>query len=372
MKISIITLHAVSNYGSVLQTVATDAFWKEMGLEVEFLNYKREDCRSIALFLRKEWYKKPNILFPIKALIYLPTLIRWKFVFDRFIKDNIKTTEKVYTYEEDFSEIPDADIYCTGSDQVWNSKLNNGILGMFYLDYVPDNKKRISFAASFGKDTLDEWEKRETKSLLSKYDYITVREKSGVDIIKDLGIYNVEQFLDPTLLFGSNHWNKYASDRMSKSKYLFVYQLHYNEGIEQFINEIAKTKGLKVVRLCYRYDEVIKKGKCLIIPKVKDFLGCIKHAGMVITDSFHATAFSVNYNVPFISILPKEQFGGRIHSLLELTGLEDRLIFEDYSVEKACSSVDFTFANKVLDEQRISIRNKFKSLIESWNENTSC
>ena len=368
MKISIITLHAVPNYGSVLQTLATNAFWTELGFDVEFLNYKREDCRSIWLFLKKEWKKKNNIFFPIKALIYLPTLIRWKYIFNSFINNNIKTTRKIYTYKQDFVDVPNADVYCTGSDQVWNSKLNHGILREFFLDYVPEGKKKIAFSASFGKDKLDDWEKEETRRLLSKYDFITVREKTGVEIIKALGLTNAYQILDPTLLLGCDYWNQYASEKKNGNKYLFVYQLHNNDGIEKYIHDVAVSQNLKVIRLCYRYDEIIKKGKCLTIPKVEDFIGYIKNASLVITDSFHATAFSVNYNVPFISILPPNQFGGRIHSLLHLTGLDERIVFDNYDITKACNPIDFTTANNVLKEQRRSTRNMFKQLILNWDE----
>jgi hypothetical protein len=356
MKIDIITLHAVSNYGSVLQSLATQEMFKKHGLEVEFINYQREDCRSIFGFLKNQYQNRKSILFPIKVIVYLPTLLRWNYVFRGFLEKHIKTTKKVYTHDIDFKRnVPEADIYCTGSDQVWNSKLNDGILKMFFLNFVPKGKKKIAYSASFGKDKLDEWEKSETKELLSSYSYITVRENSGVSIIKELGLNNVEQILDPTLLFDKDFWTKFMSKRIIKAKYLFVYQLHAESDIDKYIQEVAKQKNLKIIRLCYRYDQFFQKGHCLLIPTIEDFLSAIYNSDLVITDSFHVTAFSVNLNKQFISIIPKHQFGGRISSFLELIGLSHRAIhqFSDFSPLQQVA--DFSKANKMLASERIRI-----------------
>lgn len=110
-------------------------------------------------------------------------------------------TDKTYYNKEELEKnIPQADIYCTGSDQVWNSEWNEKIEYPFFLDFVPDDKKRISYAASFGKKSLVPEEVEETRRLVNKYQYLSMREISGVDILKKLGRNDGINVLDPTLL----------------------------------------------------------------------------------------------------------------------------------------------------------------------------
>ena len=144
MNIDVITLHAVQNYGSVLQALATQEILKAHGCEVTIIDYIREDVRYENLV--KKW-SEGN---PIKALAILPTLFRWKKVFQTFTKRYLNLSQRTYTTEEDFKTYPlTADAYCTGSDQVWNSKWNKGILPCLYLDFVPADKYKFAFAASF-------------------------------------------------------------------------------------------------------------------------------------------------------------------------------------------------------------------------------
>ena len=116
MKVALITLHAIKNYGSVLQTLATQEIFKEYGCDVKLINYIRED--SLDKNLLHTWCGSN----PVKQIAMLPTLMKWKSVFNKFITQHFDLTEHVYTYPEDFKKYPiDADIFCTGSDQVWNT-----------------------------------------------------------------------------------------------------------------------------------------------------------------------------------------------------------------------------------------------------------
>ena len=126
-----------------------------------------------------------------------------------------------------------SDIYCTGSDQTWNSGWNNGILPELFLKFVPDNVRKISYAASIGKNKLDDWEVEETKALLSRYQYISVREASAKDIVeKQLGLPSATHVLDPTLQVNKEYWmsvlsNTYKS-KYEKGKYKYTCYMHNN------------------------------------------------------------------------------------------------------------------------------------------------
>ena len=365
MKIEVITLHGVWNYGSVLQALATQSFFEQLGCTVEFINYKRNDFRSIGNYLCYTCKDDPFLKSILKSLVLLPTVIHWKRMFGIFCTRNLNISKREYITNADFYDyIPQADIYCTGSDQVWNSTLNNGTLPHFFLDFVPEGKKRISFSSSFGKELLDDWEIDEVRQLLNRYDYITCRESSGVNICHSLGLKQVHRILDPTLLLSSKYWKKFVRNRPVKQKYLLVYQLHKEEGMDDYLKEIAHRCQLKIVRVCYRYDEIRKQGYSLLIPTIDKLLSAIYYASLEVTDSFHVTAFSTNFQKDFISVIPTQQFGGRIYDLLTLTGLKARAIcqFDDFS--PLDNIIDWQYVERVYDMERKTTTCFFEKMLK--------
>ncbi len=332
---------------------------------MEFVNYRRDDYKSIWGFLKDLRKRNSLPLFLVKAFVIIPSLIRWKKVFGGFIRDNVHVSVNSYGNLNDFKKHPVlSDIYCTGSDQVWNSTLNQGILPEFFLEYAPTDKPRIAFSASFGKESLEEWEREKTKELLSKYKYITVRESSGVEICKRLGVENVRHILDPTLLQTKDFWLKFVGKKPFKEDYLLVYQLHKEPGMDTYLRELAERLNLKIVRVCYRYDEIRKLGESLLIPTVEGLLTAIYHSSWVVTDSFHVTAFSTNMNKKFISIVPNHQFGGRISSLLQLTGLNSLALHDFNDFSQLDYEVNWDNVNKVYEEERRKTSDFFYELLK--------
>lgn len=352
-KITVITLHNVRNYGSALQALATQEVFKSLGCEVDFIDYIREDNISPVSRIRK-WCRGINVLKKaIYACLLYPTFVRQNKVFRRFLREYLNTLPGTYSTEKDFVRFPiTSDIYCTGSDQTWNSAWNDGVLPPLFLSFVPDGVRKIAYAASFGKSKLDDWEKKETQALLERYYAISVRESSGVDIIKELGLPEATHVLDPTLQVDKNFWKQYVGKRKIKQPYVLVYQLNTNKEFDRYAKEFAHRKGLRLVRFCTRIDQCIKYGKALVVPEVLDFVSTIYYADTVITDSFHATAFSINMNTPMICIYPHE-FGGRIASILKLTGLESRHLtsYSDFSFVDT-PQIDFKPVNDILDKER--------------------
>lgn len=357
-KVTVITLQNVRNYGSVLQAVATQKIFEDLGCDVNFVNYVKDGLLASKFQRIQLWVKGRNIIQKfIYGLLLYPTFIREDRMFSRFLRKYLHQQDKEYGTEESFKDYNiDADIYCTGSDQVWNTKWNCGILRPLYLSFVPDNVKKIAYSASFGKPFLEDWEKQETHDLLSRYSAISVREKSGVDICNDLGLNNVTHVLDPTLQVDCSFWMSILSEnqrnRPDKGKYLLVYQLNRNNEFDAYAKEFARRKGWRLVRFCLRYDQIVLPGKSILIPEVTDFISYIANAGCVITDSFHGTAFCCNLNTPMICIYPNE-FSSRLASLLKLTGLENRRLYDynDYSFVEN-TMVDFSHVNNILNRER--------------------
>ena len=352
-KITVITLQNISNYGSVLQAFATQKIFESLNCKVDFINFVRIDQKTFINKINK-WCKGFGL---IKKLVYAfllyPTFIKQDKIFKSFLKSYLNVQKKQYSTDDDFKYFPiTSDIYCTGSDQTWNSEWNQGIIKAMFLHFVPDNVRKIAYSASFGKQQLDEWEKEETRRLLKRYSAISVRESNGVKICDDLGIHGAVHVLDPTLQMNRDFWQKYAGERKIKVPYVLIYQLNSNPAFDRYAKEFARRKGMKLVRFCWRYDQWIKCGKSLLIPPVEYFVNAICYADTVITDSFHATAFSINMNTDFISIYPHE-YSARLNSILQLTHLEYRHLtsYDNFSLVNA-PRIDFTEANRILDKER--------------------
>ena len=213
------------------------------------------------------------------------------------------------------------------------------------------DKKKIAYAASFGKNKLEENEIDETKKYLSRYDAISLRELSGVEIVKSLGINNSINVVDPTLLLNGNEWRKISSNKYSEDKYILVYNLNRNKKIDKYAENLSQKTGLKIRFLSYQFHEFYKKGKIMCNPKVEDFLSLIDNAQYVITDSFHATAFSLNFNTQFIIVYPGK-YSTRLQSILEITGLENRVAKDENDLSIVSEKIDFEKVNKIIDEER--------------------
>lgn len=363
IKIYIMTMHAVQNYGSVLQAYATQEVLKKYNMNVKIINYIREDCKAENLMYS---WSKGNI---IKNIVIYPTLKRWEKIFGKFRKDNLNLTDEIYSSSEDFQKlILDADIYCTGSDQVWNSKWNQGIEYPLYLSFVPKEGYKISFASSFGRSKLEEREINATKKYIWQYKYISVREEDAVKIIREqYGYDRVFQLIDPTLMLSSHEWKKFSLNdqyRGLKGNYMLVYNLNRSQDFDKYAKKLANKAGIKLVRLCTRFDQFYKSGKSIFIPEVKDFINLIANARYVLTDSFHATAFSMNLNTEPICVYPNE-FSGRIQSLLQLLDCEQRHVrsYSDFDIVNR--KVDFKKVNKILENERNKVADYITMIIDS-------
>lgn len=347
MKIDLITLHAVKNYGSVLQTFATKKLFESYGHEVHIINYIKEESKEDNLM---KFWAGNNCL---KKIVMLPTIKRWKKIFGKFCVEELKISDPILTTNEDFKKYhSDADIYCTGSDQVWNSKWNNGILSMLYLDFVPANKYKFAFAASFGQDRLSIEEINKTKDYIKQYRRISVREDSAKKIIEEqYGYTGCVHIIDPTLCMDGKFWRKYEKPYKMKEDYILIYNLNRSREFDIYARKLAKKTGLKLKRLCTRYDQILRCGKGIVIPDIFEFINLIDNAKYVLTDSFHATAFSMNMNTTPICVYPDE-FGGRIESFLKMTNSIQCHIrdYDDFTILD--NPVDFDMVNVVLEAER--------------------
>lgn len=355
MKISLITLHKIVNYGSVLQTYATQTALEKLGYEVEIVDYftERMTMHGMSKRIRHKSPKleKSALLTAAARIIMYPSYKKRFSVFMKFVNDNFKMTPHTYVCEEDFEKYPvSADFYCTGSDQTWNSIWNEKLDRPLYLSYAPDDKPKFSYAASFGRTELEDWEKEPTKELLSRYNNISMREASGVDVLHSLGLDGIH-VLDPTLLLNKNDWAPLVSDKYANDKYVLVYNLNRNSKLDEFAHKLAQKKNLKVYFMSYQYHDFYKKGRLICCPPVGEFLGLIKNAQYVVSDSFHCTAFSINFNTDFVVVYPGK-FSTRLQSILQLADLENRVAKDSGDLDIINNKIDFDSVNKKIEQER--------------------
>lgn len=364
-KIAVITLHAVKNYGSVLQTLATQELFRLMGGQVVVIDYRRkwETGKGYYFYISKKSFKSI-----IRQLLILPTKIKQKHIFENFLKNYIFLSDRTYQSEDDLIRYSiNADIYCTGSDQVWNSGWNGGIIPAYYLTFVPDNKKKISYAASFGNEKVCSVlaEEKKVEEYLKDYAAISIRETGSGKILDNMGIIDYKVVLDPTLQLPKAHWNSIIGTRkVPICNYVLLIQLNRNTKFDAFAVDFASKRNKRLVRLCLRYDQIILPGKSIAIPDVLDYLRYITNADFVLTDSFHAISFCLNFNKDFYCILPKA-YSTRLTSILEITNLTGRII-TDYTLrERNTFPIDYKRVNQIIESMRRYSMDYLKMALDS-------
>lgn len=371
MKISVITLHNIRNYGSVLQTYATQHVLKKLGNDIEFIDYYRDGFsvkEQVDNNLKFSTIYNKNFLYKSIGRLFLTISInKQDRVFKRFLKNNIKLTKKYFTSSELKNNPPISDVYCSGSDQVWNSDWNRKIDESFFLNFGPENCKRISFASSIGKSEISSSEANTIIPLLSKYQYITVREQSAVNILKENNI-DSELILDPTLLLNKDEWQDFIGNKIDNKKYILVYQLNTKfKEFDEYVNELSKKVKLPVIRVSVHIHQLFKKGNFKFCPEIKDFLNYIKNAEYVITDSFHCVAFSINFNKKFMAVYPPK-FPTRIENILSTTNLVDRKYSKENDIETITKDINYKDVNKILNQEREKSMKIIKKMLESVND----
>lgn len=254
MKVDFITRHAIPNYGSILQTYATQKVLNKLGCDSEVINYIRMDETANKTIVTNCNIKGNGIKSKIKRLGYIiiqgPNVKHMHKKFSKFRKTYLKQTEKEYNSVEELrNNLPNADVYCTGSDQVWAKIGSVNYDETYFLNFVPEGKRCISYAASLGKSKIDEELEKKLPELLKKYETILVRENTAEEIIKEKGFNNVKQVLDPTLLLNNEEWSSLAEKtKLDEKEYILVYQLHHNKQMEDYLKNLKNIQN-------YRYIE---------------------------------------------------------------------------------------------------------------------
>jgi hypothetical protein len=360
-KITITTAHKGFNYGTSLQAYANKVYLSNLGYDTEIIWYKDgivkgRDVRLrklISMFLRTFWRPK---LFKKTFSTYKSSLQKEigeeaKNAFFDFEKDRLQVKKFSWQSLKKYVRNDNVVACVCGSDQIWNAT-NIFIDPIYYLKFAP-KEKRVAYAPSFGKNEIPKYNRKIIKKYISDFDNLSVREIQGAEIIKDLIGRDVPVVLDPTLLLSRNDWMKAISisENYKRENYILLYFLdNPSSAAMNYVERLIDVYNCNVITIPNKHSEFGKIANCKNVNAgPEEFVDLILNAKFVCTDSFHGTAFSVNFNKPFLTF--KRKYGSasdqssRIISLLERLELQERFISEMEIIENFDFKAEILFEN---------------------------
>lgn len=348
----------VDNFGACLQAFALQKIINKHNCQCEILKYSPIRSQQFEL---KYPFLRPLFRFRLFLKSFFSYSYKQEYLrkgkFDFFRKKYLKFSKVKCTNNAAFTTLNEIyDCFVTGSDQIWNPNLFGKANNRFYfLDFVKSDRKRIAYAPSIGVDHISEQCGKEMGEFLDKFSFVSVREEAGKAIINNYSRKECHVVLDPTLLLNKEEWIKELKQPLIKNEYIFCYLFGENPFYIEFVENMRKKLNCEVViiplsslKFKSSYKSIFKIGPI-------DFVNLISNASLVITDSFHATAFSINLNTPFYCLLRNNSLdlnnmNSRIYNLLKLTSLENRLITKN--LDNFSQNIDFSKSNYTLKEKR--------------------
>lgn len=356
MKIGVITFwDSRSNYGQLLQCWALQQVLIGMGHDPYLIRYVQmpDKARKFRMFQQEGFVRSVIYRISHNRQINLNKKLKKENAlhdqvrdFQGFLSDNIRLSEQVYDDILMLRTIPpQADVYLTGSDQVWSRNPAEDVDRAFFLDFGGDEVIRMSYAASFGSRICDAARLDAMKPLLARFKAISVRETSGCDICAAAGFPSAMVTLDPTLLLSQEHYLSIADKSISESPYMMLYSINI-ESTDQMdwdsVKEFARQKGCEVRSVSStghipgRNDF---EGSVAEYPTIPRWLGLIRNSEMVFTTSFHGVVFSILFHRNFVFYPLDGRYSPgneRVTDLLKRLQLEDHIWNRNMDYNDVC------------------------------------
>lgn len=338
MKIGILTFVDTINYGALFQAYALEMVLNDMGHDAYVIQYKNDAIE------KREKNANMLSLRGILSFIVIGNKFKEKEKkFKAFELENVKRTEICNA-----GNIADIcgqfDKIVTGSDQVWNVSLTDNDMH-YFLDFVEESSKKISYAPSFGEGTVPSALAGQIGNLLKGFHAISVREESGASIVLSLSGEKATVVIDPTLLLPQGVWMKFVGSRICKEPYILVYLPHKKDICFSFAKKLKAKTGLKIIYLSIS-PRIITGVKTIYDASPQEWLSWIYYAEYVVTGSFHGMAFSLNFGKNFF--FEPQGAGSRVDCLAKMTGTEDR----NLEIAETSATINYGFVGGLLSEVR--------------------
>ena len=375
MQVGIITLHGYTNYGNKLQNYALQETVNGLGYEVNtIIIRKSKNSENVLVRKIKKIFKNSP-----KKIIEILSERKKKMTFYENNKElvddrtrNFKVFSQEYLHEtfwsDDFDNLSKLDksykFFITGSDQVWNPIYINE-MNKYFLTFTA-KEKRIAYAASFSCPDIPDKLKDKYKNWILGMPKISVREKAGLDIIKDLTGVSVPVLLDPTLLLSKEKWlsiSKKASNRPEGSYILTYFLGEIDEKTKNYIESLAKEKSFKIINLADMKDYKS------YVTGPSEFIDYINSASVLFTDSFHGIVFSILMETPFVvykRIGKSASMYSRIETLLDMFDLRSREV-KNIKNNQQIFDMDLSNVGPILELERKKALNYLKEALNVKN-----
>lgn len=341
MKVGIITFHFVNNFGGVLQAYAFQNFLTdEFHVECKIIDYRHWFIRLTDAARRFPLTDPSKCLGPWSHTIGERKERKRKF--ERFIKKHENLTKYYRTYHRLKRNEDKFDLIICGSDQIWNPYLTLGPAKAYYARFADGSVRKISYAASVGNPPFF---RDRIAGYVRSLDDVSIREQTTwlEDCLEEKPGYNV----DPTFLLKREKWDSLCSKPVSTEPYILIYLMQSNNEAYDVIQKIQKATGYRTYDISrYGYNPGFID-KTIVDVGPEDFLGLIKNAAYVCTNSFHGLVFSIIFNKR-VSLIPIKRFSYRIDDLCSMLNAK-RISMEDgryFEVEYDPVQVDEIMASK--------------------------
>lgn len=327
MKAGLVTFYHIHHYGALLQAAATERAVESLGGECEIIDYYVNQNNDL--------FRKPTGVGSAAADVH--TALHYKALrdryqrFERFSRDYLRISGHRFESLEELrsAELP-YDLILSGSDQIWNPKIfPDGRFDPVFFGAF-STRRKIAYAPSFGVPHIPEGMEEELRSYLEQFSHISVRERQGREIVKEITGKDVPVVLDPTLLLTAEQWSAMAAPLDRSGGYILCYCISKPGALAPYIQRLAEETGLPVVQLCGIRQKVHPKAACVLDAGPSEFLGLFQNASYVCTNSFHGTVFSVQFQKPFFTAVAPSELAApessRTFSILSRLGLTERII----------------------------------------------
>ncbi|MBR4920424.1 MAG: polysaccharide pyruvyl transferase family protein [Prevotella sp.] len=375
MKIGIITYAKCDNYGAELQAFALQWKLNKLGYDAEVVNLEKRhiDMKrnpdviwgSIKMRIKRYGFKGLLAIYTKSKetkkrmrveVDYKEKRANKHKLFEFFFDEKVRHSNRYYTLDEiTVAEDLPYDTYIAGSDQIWNY-IHTDRLDVYFLMFANKyNAKKISYAASISIYEIPRRMRKIYGEYIRNIDVLSVRELQGAELIMKYWKRKTEVVLDPTFLLQKEEWEKEVAKFPDvEGNYLLIYTLSGSPHIRKMAIGIARQLNLTVVNIKSNYIEEPNDGTIHFYEiGPEEWVGLLSNAKYVVTDSFHGTAFSINFNIPFtILVNPVSMMNSRVLSILKITGLESRIVYDelkDLEIPKQLE-IDFESVNSVLNE----------------------
>ena len=341
-----------TNYGSALQSWALHTVIGRIGYRPVLVDY------------RPEVLKEANPLDPFKKMwdkdeesrrmceLTMPAIRENYAKVERFYTEMFNRTTKKYT-KENFNDVladEEVDGFVCGSDTIFCVD-EFGIDDGYYANYPCMKGNSIAYAASFGDSHFTDETYKLLNERLQNFKAIGLRENQWVKYVRDHVKVPVEKVLDPTLLLQCEDYDQLAVSPKITVPYLLLYARRYNPKMEQYAINLAKREGLKIMEISLRATNAEKGHEMRYDAGVEEFLGLVRDARYVVTNSFHGMIFAVHYKIPFY-VFSREQCDNKIDEVLELFGLAHRK--RHTGTETEAERCDFALSHERMKSARMS------------------